>query len=71
MKRCQDILHFDPAEFGSLYDEFVAYQLLQDSNIPVRVINEATVVSEGSERNKVTRLRMDIIWGHLSEDKVS
>ena len=69
--RYQDILHFDPAEFDSLYDEFVAYQLLQDSDIPEKVINQATVVSEYSEGNTVNRLRMDIIWGHLSEDKAS
>ena len=57
MKRYQDILHFDPAfEFESLYDEFVAYQLLQDSDIPETVIYETTVVSEDSEGNKVTRL---------------
>ena len=38
VKRYQDILHFDQAKFDSLYDEFVAYQLLQDSDIPEKVI---------------------------------
>ena len=56
VKRYQDILHFYPAEFDSLFDEFVAYQLLQDTDIPDKVINEATVVSEDSEGNQVTRL---------------
>ena len=71
VKRYQDILHFDPAKFDSLYDEFVAYHLLQDSDIPKKVINEAAVVSEDSGGNQVTRVGMDIIWGNLSEDKAS
>ena len=38
VKRYQDILHFGPAKFDSLHDEFVAYQLLQDSDIPEKII---------------------------------
>ena len=71
VKIYKDILHFDPAKFDSLYDEFVAYQLLQDSDFPEKVINDTTFVSKDSGGNKVTRLRMDIIWGNLSEDKDS
>ena len=48
VKRYEDILHFDTAEFDSLHDQFVAHQLIQDSDIPEKVINEATFVSEDS-----------------------
>ena len=52
VKRYKDILHFDPAKFDSLYDEFVAYQLLQDSDIPNKVINEALLYLKTVEETR-------------------
>ena len=43
------ILAFKANEFDSLHDEFIAYQLLSDYEIPAKVIEEATVTSKHPE----------------------
>lgn len=45
-----------------LLEEFLDYQLLEDSDIPISVWNEATVVEDNNNKY----YRMDVLWQHLS-----
>lgn len=49
-----------PNELEALLEEFTDYQLLQESEIPVDVWNDATV-REGDDQ---TYHRMDVLWHH-------
>lgn len=53
-------LSFTEAETQQLLDEFVAYQLLDDSNIPKKIWDEAKITDGDAEY-----YRMDIIWGYI------
>ena len=69
--RYSKILAFKANEFDSLHDEFIAYQLLSDKEIPAKVIEEVTVTSRQKDGTQKTHLRMDTVWGYLSEAKCS
>lgn len=53
-----------PRELDGLLEEFIDFQLLQESEIPSTVLEQAAVVTDG-----VTHHRLDIIWHHLSTMK--
>ena len=67
--RYSTILKFGAPEFDSLHDEFISYQLLSDDDIPPQVIKEATVTSKLKDGKEEKHLRMDVIWGSLSQSK--
>ena len=69
--RYSNILAFKANEFDSLHDGFIVYQLLSDEEIPAKVIEEATVTSKQKDGPQKTHLRMDTVWGYLSEAKSS
>ena len=48
-------------------EEFIDFQLMQDSNIPQCVWEESTVIVD--KASGITHHRMDIIWHHLSSMK--
>ena len=53
---------------NSLQEEFVEYQLMEDSRIPIEVWESATVkVSEQGDK----LYRIDTLWGHLSTVKLA
>lgn len=54
-------------ELDSLLEEFIDFQLMQDSDIPQCVWDKSTVVV--NEASGITHHRMDIIWHHLSTMK--
>ena len=47
----------------ALSEEFIAYQLLQDEDIPSHVWDKATVVADDDGHEYY---RMDILWHHIS-----
>jgi len=51
-----------PQEMDVLSDEFTAYQLLQESDIPKDIWDKAAVVVHESQ----TYYRMDVLWHYLS-----
>ena len=51
-----------PQELDLLSEEFTAYQLLQDADIPNDVWDRATVAADEGH----TYHRMDILWHHLA-----
>ena len=61
----QNILSFDDVDIDGIFDEFVEYQLLEESDIPQHVWQSATK-SEGDESEESTFIRMDVVWAFLS-----
>ena len=55
----------DPAKMEKLKDEFISYQLLDDSDVPPGVWERATVY-EDCASGKPTLHSMDVVWGHLA-----
>ncbi len=65
LNRFSNLLPFDtPQEMDYLGEEFTAYQLLEDTDIPQEVWGKATVQS----RSQVYH-RMDVLWHHISTMK--
>ena len=54
-----------------LQEEFLDYQLLEKSDIPSGVWEEAIVYEEGEGEEKKQHHRMDTVWGYLSLAKKS
>ena len=67
--RYSNILNFSVREIELLHDEFVDYQLMNETDLPDDVRQAATVQLDDDE-NAVS-LRMDIIWGYLGNLKVN
>ena len=65
------ILRPGAPQFNSLYDEFISYQFLSDDDILPQVIKEATVTSKLKDGKEEKHLRMDVIFGSLSQSKSS
>lgn len=64
-----DLLPFTSAQMDRLQEEFIDYQLLEKSDIPDTVWNEALMYEEGAEEEKKQYHRMDMIWGCISDLK--
>ena len=63
-------LSFTPQQLDVLHDEFVEYQLLEDSDIPLEVWKEAkenVEDNEGAEEVKQPFILMDKIWAFLAK----
>ena len=50
----------------AIFDEFVEYQLLEQSDIPQHVWQSAKEKSEGDESEESTFIRMDVVWAFLN-----
>ena len=61
-----EMAQFTPAQMDELQEEFVDYQLLEKSDIPDAVWEEAIVYEEKTEGEDKQYHRMDMIWGYLS-----
>ena len=61
------LLAFTPANMDQLQEEFVAYQLLGESDIPQTIWKEALIYDD--ESTGVRHYRMDTVWGYLSSAK--
>ena len=61
--RYSNLLQFGPAEVDTLQEEFIDYQLLENSHIPQAVWNEAIITANEST---TAHHRMDLIWGHIA-----
>ena len=61
------LLSFDSTQMNKLQEEFVAYQLLDQPDIPDTVWKGAIVYNEGKDGAK--HYRMDSIWGHIATIK--
>lgn len=59
-----NLLQFAPTELDRVQEEFIDYQLLENSHIPQPIWKEATVTENdiGTEHH-----RMDLIWGHIAK----
>ena len=64
--RYQSILSFDDMDMDGIFDEFVEYQLLEQSDIPQHVWQSAKEKREGDESEESTFIRMDVVWAFLS-----
>ena len=72
VERYGTLLSFTPQQQDVLDDEFVEYQLLEDSDIPHEVWNEAkenVEDNEGAEEEKQPFIHMDKIWAFLANKK--
>jgi hypothetical protein len=71
MTRFQDnIGQLTPAEMEQLHEEFTDYQLLDESDVPNDVWEDAKIrVQEGAAA--ATTHRMDAIWGYLGKCKMA
>ena len=58
-----NLLQFSPAEVDRLQEEFIDYQLLENSHIPQAVWKEAIIYEDESS---TAHHRMDVIWGHMA-----
>ena len=65
MFRYTNILKFTDNDMDLLHDELMDYILLQDTDIPKNVWDEATL-RENEEDEGTKRIRMDAIVAHLS-----
>lgn len=54
-----------PEDFDKLHDEFIAYQLIQISDIPDSIWKKAEI-DDNEESGRSTIHRMDVIWCYLS-----
>ena len=61
-----DLLNFTAPQMDSLEEQFLQYQLLDRSEIPLDLWKEATVYEVEKEGQRTSYYRMDVIWGHLS-----
>ena len=52
-------------EVDALLEEFIAYQLLEDKEIPEEVWSEAALTEEGE--SAIVHHRSDVIWNYLSK----
>ena len=66
-----NLLKHTPAQMDRLQEEFLDYQLLEKSDIPTGVWEEAIVYEEGEGEEKKQHHRMDTVWGYLSLAKKS
>lgn len=62
-----DLLGFNPTKMDQLQEEFVAYQLLNESSIPQAIWKEALIFED--ESTGIKHYRMDIIWGYIASMK--
>ena len=69
VERYSNILNLSVREIELLHDEFVDYQLMNESDLPDDVRQAATVQLD-DDGNAVS-FRMDIIWGYLGNLKVN
>ena len=64
-----NFLNCTPSSMSKLQEEFIEYQLLEQSDIPDWVWREALVnvteTDDGDEQS-VQRYRMDMVWGYIS-----
>ena len=67
-ERYSGLLNFSPPQMNQLQEEFVAFQLLEEYDIPQVIWNEAIVYDEGGKEG-TKHYRMDSIWGHIATIK--
>ena len=67
--RYQHILNFNARENEILYEEFIDYQLMNDTDLPKEAKQAATLQLD--EDGKIVSLRMDVVWGYLGNLKIS
>ena len=63
----QNVLSVNDVDIDQIFDEFVEYQLFEQSDIPHHVWQSAKEMSEGGESEESTFIRMDVIWAFLSK----
>ncbi|CAB3996170.1 PREDICTED: uncharacterized protein LOC106702191 [Paramuricea clavata] len=68
-QRYQHIFNFNARQHEILYDEFIDYQMMNDTDLPKQVKEAATLRLD--EDDEIDSLRMDVIWGYLGNLKVS
>lgn len=61
--------NFNASQMDKLQEEFIEYQLLQETNIPADVWEDATVRIIENGEEEVKYYRMDNVWGYLSQRK--
>ena len=69
MTRYIEVLAFDLKQVDKVYDEFVAYQMLEKSDIPESVwelANERSKDEDDEDDEGHVHVRMDVIWAYLS-----
>lgn len=69
MRRYERAIAFDETMMDKVFDEFVAYQLLTEEDIPQSIWESATEKLEDAEVDSSEDLafvRMDVVWGFLS-----
>ena len=56
-------LEFSPKELNAMQEEFLAYQLLSETDIPKDIWNDALVVEKEGEEEVRRFYRMDVFMG--------
>lgn len=62
-------LNLSSKDLNELQEEFLAYQLLDESDIPKSVWDDACVIEKKDDEEVKKYYRMDVIWGYLSTMK--
>ena len=57
----------DAQVINTLQQQFISYQLLEDSDIPPKVWEDATVKVD----EQTSHIRIDVIWNHIFNIKVT
>ena len=61
----------DPGKMESLTDEFISYQLLEESDVPADIWKKAGIyyIEDSAVSNKPNLYTMYVVWGYLSTRK--
>ena len=57
----------DLAQIETLKDEFISYQLLDESDVPTEVWDKATITVD--EESRASLFSANVIWAYLSSSK--
>ena len=64
-KRIHEVVSKDQNVLETLHDEYIEYQLLPDSEIPINIWEDSNISPRDASKKKW--YRMDMIWDHLRE----